>query len=628
MTRFFKDMMPNGLGRRTQQPAMLARVCSAGDAEGPVMSTVDLADRLRLVVDSMNEGFGLLAPDFTILELNHEALRIGGRDRDRDDVVGHSYWEVYPGTEHSELGQTYKRAMDERVPLVLVYQHGWPDGRASWFEARVFPTNDGCLAVFFRDVTDRQVATERLLLSERLLIQVGETISEVLYVHEVDEDRISYVSRAYEQVWGRPRAELYGDLHSFMAVVHPEDREKLQAAMTHQCAGHDTETEYRLIRPDGTERVIRDRAFVKPDPVTQAMRVTGVATDITEYRRSQEQIARNAATFAGLVRSNPFGIYVVDADFRLIEVSKGAKPVFASIEPLIGGDFATIIRKIWPEPFSTAVVEQFRLTLATGAPYANPATVERRADIDMVEAYDWRIERIGLPDGRQGVVCYFYDLSERNSYEARLRQAIADKDLLAREIDHRVKNSLTIVSSLLNMQRDSAPTEETQAALDEAVSRVTAIARIHDGLHRSHDLGVVAFGDYLRALCDDLSKSMRRPGLELSLRSVAVDVPASEAMSIALIANELVTNAFKHGATAGATRIEVGFEDTGEALTLTVWDNGGGVPASPTDDAEGLGLSLVDSLARQLGATIEMPPPGTPARFSLIVPKASIAISR
>lgn len=130
-------------------------------------------------------------------------------------------------------------------------------------------------------------------------------------------------------------------------------------------------------------------------------------------------------TFYNLVKNDPFGVYIVDSDFRLAEVSLGAQKVFANVRPLLGRDFAEVLRLIWPEPFATEAIERFRHTLATGEPYMAPSTVERRKDLQIVEAYDWRIARILLPDGRHGVVCYFYDLSERQRWERALLESEA-----------------------------------------------------------------------------------------------------------------------------------------------------------------------------------------------------------
>ena len=147
-------------------------------------------------------------------------------------------------------------------------------------------------------------------------------------------------------------------------------------------------------------------------------------------------------SFRQLVERSPFGIYLVDSEFRLTLVSDGAQKVFENVRPLIGRDFAEVMRLLWSEPFSTEAIGRFRHTLATGEPYNSPSTVERRFDIGEIESYDWKIARVTLPDGRFGVVCRFYDLSERHKYEAallesdqRFKAAIEAADAFVYDVD-------------------------------------------------------------------------------------------------------------------------------------------------------------------------------------------------
>lgn len=161
-------------------------------------------------------------------------------------------------------------------------------------------------------------------------------------------------------------------------------------------------------------------------PVMEGSRViavTAIGRDISGRKRAEEQLRRNHKTFYDLIKDNPFGVYVIDADFVLREVSLGAQKVFANVRPLLGRDFAEVLRIVWPEPFASEAIHRFRHTLETGEPFVSPSTVERRHDIGEIESYDWRIERINMPDGRFGAVCYFYDLSERQRWEAALRES-------------------------------------------------------------------------------------------------------------------------------------------------------------------------------------------------------------
>jgi PAS domain S-box-containing protein len=229
--------------------------------------------------------------------------------------------------------------------------------------------------------------------------------------------------------------ELPSSVAAWQARVHPDDLAGLRASVqprTERRAPYHR-AEYRIRHKDGSWRWISSSGQLIWDAGGSPLRWVGVAWDITERKQAEEQLLRNHNTFYNLIQNDPFGVYVVDADFQLRQVSAGAQKVFSSVRPLIGRDFAEVLRCIWPEPFASEAIARFRHTLDTGEPYAAANTVERRQDIEAREAYDWRIERIALPEGRFGVVCYFYDLSERQRWETALRES---RELLHAIIDN------------------------------------------------------------------------------------------------------------------------------------------------------------------------------------------------
>ena len=145
--------------------------------------------------------------------------------------------------------------------------------------------------------------------------------------------------------------------------------------------------------------------------------------EVVERKQAEELLQRNHDTFFNLIENAPFGLYVLDAQFRLRQASSATRKVFSSVSPLIGRDFEEVVRSIWPDPFASEVLGRFRHTLETGEPYASPDITEQRLDIAEVESYDWKIERVTLPDGQYGVVCYFYEITERRRAEAALRES-------------------------------------------------------------------------------------------------------------------------------------------------------------------------------------------------------------
>lgn len=443
-------------------------------------------------------------------------------------------------------------------------------------------------------------------------------ITDALWTNDADGKMIGE-QPGWAKLTGQSFEEYQG--YGWADAVHPDDAQPTIDAWEKAVAARATfNFEHRIMAKDRKWRLYAIRAVPVLNEDGSIREWVGVHRDITESTEARLQLARNAETFEALVRNNPFGIFVIDHDFKMLHISEGTRKVFAGVDPLSGRDFAEILGIVWQEPRVSESIGRFRYTLETGQPYASNNTVAPRNDLITVETYDWRIERIVLPDGNFGVVCYFYDLSERVALEDSLNKALDDKDILVREIDHRVRNSLMIVSSLLSMQSGSSPSDEVKQALETAAKRLLAVARIHERLYKGSQLGIVQFDDYLRQICTDLSASLARDGVVLQVKTVPVGLAVDHAVPLGLITNELVTNAFKHCKGDHIT-IRVELEHAADGYMLTVSDNGAGMPDDFVDGSgQGLGMQVVSLLAEQIGSRMVMPSAGEAALFKVPIP--------
>ena len=213
---------------------------------------------------------------------------------------------------------------------------------------------------------------------------------------------------------------------------------------------------------------------------------------------------------------------------------------------------------------------------------------------------------------------------------AALRQALAErdvlldqKDMLAREIDHRVKNSLQMVASLLHMQSRAA-SEETRRALKVAMGRIHAVARVHALLYAKGYAGSVGFKNYLHDICANLADGF---GIDQQRRALVVEadpveVSADVALSLATVVNELVTNALWYAFApdqAGTVWVQFRRKDDGR-LSLTVADDGRGLPETASGGlGSGLGTQIVASIADALKADVEIGRTGG-TRITLTLP--------
>ena len=203
------------------------------------------------------------------------------------------------------------------------------------------------------------------------------------------------------------------------------------------------------------------------------------------------------------------------------------------------------------------------------------------------------------------------EIAERERADGRVKASLGEKEVLLKEVHHRVKNNLQIISSLLDLQTGSSPHEQTLRLVKESQNRIRAMALIHEQLYESEDLARIDFGEYVRDLSTNLFRAYEVGPDSVALKVDCEDVRLSldKAIPCGLVINELVTNALKYAFPERQPgEIAVGLRSHGDdEVTLRVADNGVGLPDdSEPESAESLGLKLVAALADQLGGTLEL----------------------
>lgn len=201
------------------------------------------------------------------------------------------------------------------------------------------------------------------------------------------------------------------------------------------------------------------------------------------------------------------------------------------------------------------------------------------------------------------------DISQHKAAEARIQAALQEKEALAREIHHRVRDALQLVGRLLALQGRAVADGWVRKLFDECADRVCSMALVHEQLYRSEDLASIPFDTYLKQLLDQLGHqySLDQIRIEHQLQPVILDLET--AISCGLIVNELVTNAIKHGcggSRAGHLQVELCRAD-GDQIAIRVADHGTGLPKdfSP-GQATGLGWRLMVALAKQIGGNFRV----------------------
>jgi len=214
--------------------------------------------------------------------------------------------------------------------------------------------------------------------------------------------------------------------------------------------------------------------------------------------------------------------------------------------------------------------------------------------------------------------------AEIHASRDRFAALAAEREVLLREVNHRVGNSLQIIASLLHLQASSSPQEEVKAALTNAMGRVAAVAQVHRRLYTSHDLKSVLLNQYLDALLEDLRRSAEGNKMSrLTSQSETIEIDPDRAVAIGIIVNELVMNAVKYAYPDGAGPIHVDLRAEGGELVLSIADDGVGIDAECNDPrSTGMGQRIVAAMAAKLEASVDRDPLHAGTRIVVRFPRA------
>src|SRR5438552_5159119 len=220
------------------------------------------------------------------------------------------------------------------------------------------------------------------------------------------------------------------------------------------------------------------------------------------------------------------------------------------------------------------------------------------------------------------------DDAEAEVHASRDRYAAlaAEREVLLREVNHRVGNSLQIIASLLHLQASSSTQDDVKAALTNAMGRVAAVAQVHRRLYTSHDLKSVLLNQYLDALLEDLRRSAEGNRMSrLTLKAEPIEIDPDRPVAIGIIVNELVMNAVKYAYPAGAGPIHVELNAQSDDIWLSITDDGVGLNVKADPRSTGMGQRIVSAMAAKLEASVERDPSHAGTRMLVRFARSSAA---
>jgi two-component sensor histidine kinase/CheY-like chemotaxis protein len=320
----------------------------------------------------------------------------------------------------------------------------------------------------------------------------------------------------------------------------------------------------------------RDFAFVKRLAFLYAIAVRRTMTE--------DSLRISRSSFSSIVEKSIDGIVVVDKQGIVRFMNESAESLFNRTgEEPAGSRFGI--------PVNTEEVVEIDITRSD----RTPGTGELRST-----ETQWENESAYL--------VLIRDITDRKKAEEKIKDSLREKEILLREIHHRVKNNMQLISSLLNIQANQIQDNQLREIFQDSRRRIRSMAIIHERIYKTEDMTRIELGKYLHSIVSSLSDAYGTDGISFSVATDDICVDIDTAIPCALLLNELVSNAFKHAFPDGRQGlISIEFRKTGDELTLTVRDNGVSFPEDiDFQDSGSVGLQLVNSLVDQLKGTITL----------------------
>ncbi len=431
------------------------------------------------------------------------------------------------------------------------------------------------------------------------------------------DGRIVLVNTHAEQMFGYERGQLLGQSVEILipanyAASHTGHRRRYVAEPWARAMGAGLELSGR--RKDGSEVPVD--IMLVPLDTGDGIVVLAVVRDITERKQAEQALHVSEERLRLAVEAAGLGYFTHDALTGALACDESCAALFGG-RPAEFRTLADVLARLHPDDF-----EWTRLAIQTALSGSHRWEAEFRI-VEPGGAIRWlvglgRVVRDDGPEPGTRFTGVTFDITDRKQVE-RLRE----KELLLKEIHHRVKNNLAVISSLFYLQSNYTNDTPTLRILQESQDRVRSMALVHDILYRSENLAAVDFAEYTRSLGQQLVRAYSLPLGSVRLRTHLEQIPLTIDLAVpcGLILNELITNALKHAFPDGRDgEIRLALHRTADGVCcLQVADNGVGVaPGAAVKSPESLGLRLVRTLVRQIDATFELIPthPGTEARLT------------
>jgi PAS domain S-box-containing protein len=599
------------------------------------------AGLFRAAFDDANVGVCMVDIHGRFLSANRALCRLLGYTQEA--LCGRRFNDVTVeedravGTEHLEA-----MVKGERHSAVFEKRYRKKDGTTLWagVSTALVRTVDGQpehFVTYVQDITERKTAENALRESEERYQQLFELSPDAVAVH-ADGNIILANAAALRMLGARTRDQVLG--RPVMDFVDSEFHAVVRQRIQKELLGLETvpTLEERFLRVDG--RPIDVEVTAAPLPHGGKTVSLVVFRDITTRKREERrhravyEISRAAneadtpvdlfaavhRTISSVTNAKNFYIALLDQATDTMSFPYFVDEADQNPGPRKAGRGLTeyVLRSGKPlfcDDATDALLRQAGEVELIGVPspiwLGVPLMVERKVLGAMVIQDHHDPHAFGLRDLQ--ILEYVSEQTakaiERQEHVAQMRASLAEKGVLLKEIHHRVKNNMQVISSLLNLEAQQIAEGQTRQILTESINRIRSMAMVHETLYQSDNMARIDFGEYVQSVTFGLMRSIHHSGIEVTVNVESVHLDIDRAIPCGLIVNELVSNALKHAFPAGREgKVEVSLKMLpAGSVELAVCDDGVGFPVGkPLDELTTMGMTLVTSLIKQIQGRVAL----------------------
>jgi PAS domain S-box-containing protein len=454
-----------------------------------------------------------------------------------------------------------------------------------------------------REIIERRKLMKELLLSEKYTKSIVDSSLDMIVATDI-EYNINEFNKAAEVSFGYSREDVIG---KNIAMLYSD---KLEMERIQERINKDGSLAVEIVnkRKDGSMFISKLSASALKNEEGDIIGAMGVSRDITVVKKVEEELRLSEEQHRAIYDQAYIGIARIAKMGRFLLVNQRLSDMMGyAPEELYKKTFYQLVLE---KEVEESLGDWDNLLSGTITNFNKEQTYVRK-DGKLISA-NVTVSLVRDGNGSPNYfVAVFEDVTERKENERKLQNSLKEKEVLLKEVHHRVKNNMQVISSILNLQSSYIDDEKALAVLSESQDRIKSMSFVHESLYQSDTMSEVNFAEYIQNIARNLYHSYGRPqgGIEIVYHLEHIFINLDTSIPCGLIINELVSNALKYafkGRKTGTIDIHLS-RQSAEILRLVVEDNGVGLPESfNVETAESLGLQLVTTLATQVGGVLKV----------------------